>query len=86
MRNLPEKLRSQAEHAQSLADSALIAFVVINAALQRSSALADFVNRPDVRRRMGESFRVGMGFGLHTGYVHMLHRAKHVLRVNRILV
>jgi hypothetical protein len=67
MNALPEKLKSQAEHAQLLADSALNSFVIINAALQRSAALAAYVNRPDVKRRMGDQFRVGMGFGLHTG-------------------
>lgn len=67
MAMLPEKLKSQAEHAQSLADSALNSFVIVNAALQRSAALAAYVTRPDVKRRMGDSFRVGMGFGLHTG-------------------
>ena len=67
MRNLPEKLRGHAEHAQALADNALKSFVIINASLQRSSALAEYAGRKDVKDRMGESFRVGMGFGLHTG-------------------
>jgi hypothetical protein len=71
MRGLPDKLRGQAEHAQSLADSALNSFVIVNAALQRSSALGEFVSRPDVQRRMGDNFRVGMGFGLHTGCVRV---------------
>jgi hypothetical protein len=73
MAALPDKLRSQAEHAQSLADSALNSFVIVNAALQRSAALADYVTRPDVKKRMGDNFRVGMGFGLHAGYeLHLL--------------
>ena len=67
MAMLPEKLKSQAEHAQSLADSALNSFVIVNAALQRSAALADYVTRADVKKRMGDKFRVGMGFGLHAG-------------------
>ena len=67
MRKLPDKLRSAAEHAQHLADNALLSFVVINAALQRSSALCKYVAEPDVQKRMGSSFRVGMGFGLHAG-------------------
>ena len=67
MRSLPEKLRGHAEHAQALADDALCAFVIINAALQRSSALAEYVGRKDLKQRMGDSFRVGMGFGLHAG-------------------
>ena len=68
MAMLPDKLRTQAEHAQSLADSALNSFVIINAALQRSAALSDYVTRQDVKKRMGNDFRVGMGFGLHAGY------------------
>ena len=78
MRSLPEKLRGHAEHAQALADDALNAFVVINAALQRSSALAEYVGRKDVKARMGEAFRVGMGFGLHTGCgcIQMMRVAK----------
>lgn len=67
MAMLPDKLRSQAEHAQSLADSALNSFVIVNAALQRSAALADYVTRQDVKKRMGDNFKVGMGFGLHVG-------------------
>lgn len=67
MRSLPEKLRSAAEHAQHLADNALLSFVIINAALQRSSALCKYVVQPDVQKRMGANFRVGMGFGLHAG-------------------
>jgi hypothetical protein len=58
---------------QSLADDALNSFVIINAALQRSSALAEYTGRRDVQARMGEAFRVGMGFGLHTGCASMLH-------------
>jgi hypothetical protein len=72
MAMLPDKLRSQAEHAQSLADSALNSFVIVNAALQRSVALADYVTRADVKKRMGNNFRVGMGFGLHAGYDYHL--------------
>jgi len=64
---LPEKLRMHAEHAQHLADNALNSFVIINTALQRSAALAQYVQRKDVQARMGSAFRVGMGFGLHAG-------------------
>jgi hypothetical protein len=67
MRSLPDKLRSHVEHAQYLADNALNSFIIINSALQRSAALADYVQRPDVKQRMGVDFRVGMGFGLHAG-------------------
>ena len=67
MSSLPAKLRGHAEQAQVLADNALNSFIIINAALQRSSALAEYTARGDVQKRMGEGYRVGMGFGLHTG-------------------
>lgn len=73
MGGLPVKLRMHAEHAQVLADNALCSFIVINAALQRSSALAEYTGRGDVQKRMGEGYRVGMGFGLHTGCARALH-------------
>ena len=72
MQALPEKLRSAATHAQQLADNALLSFVVVNAALQRSSALCKYVVRADVQKRMGANFRVGMGFGLHAGCANPL--------------
>lgn len=67
LRSLPEKLRGQATHAAALADNALLAFIVINAALQRSTALAEYCSRSDVQARLGPGCRVGMGFGLHAG-------------------
>jgi hypothetical protein len=79
MRAMPDKLRAHAEHAQVLADDALNSFVIINAALQRSSALSEYVRRPDVQKRMGTDFRVGMGFGLHTGCAPVLHSSQSLL-------
>ncbi len=50
-----------------VADAALAAFVLINAALRRSARLAAYSANPRLNARI-PNFRVKMGFGLHVGW------------------
>jgi len=63
--NLTQERR---EAVAYLADRALASFVVIQVALKRSPRLKQFCMREDIRARMGDGFRVSMGFGLHIGW------------------
>lgn len=65
-KKLSALLQQHALSAQCVADNALASFVIINAALQRSAALTDYVMMPALQKRM-KNYRVGMGFGLHSG-------------------
>jgi class 3 adenylate cyclase len=56
-----------AEAPTHLADAALAAFVVVQAALARSPKLAAYARRADLNARM-PGFAVRMGFGLHVGW------------------
>lgn len=56
------------EVVHAVADNALAAFVVIHAALKRSVRLARYAGRQDLIARLGEGWRVQMGFGLHVGW------------------
>uniref|UniRef100_A0A061R4B8 Adenylyl cyclase n=1 Tax=Tetraselmis sp. GSL018 TaxID=582737 RepID=A0A061R4B8_9CHLO len=62
---LPKEKRDAVAY---LADRALAAFVVIHVALKRSPRLKQFCMRSDIRKRMGDGYRVSMGFGLHIGW------------------
>ena len=53
--------------AARVADSALAAFVLINAALRRSPKMAAYAANPRLAARM-PGFRVRMGYGLHVGW------------------
>ncbi|KAK9835000.1 hypothetical protein WJX81_003326 [Elliptochloris bilobata] len=55
------------QQASDLADKALAAFVIINAALKRSRRLHRFTLREDLTTRM-PGFTVRLGFGLHVGW------------------
>ncbi|KAK9833593.1 hypothetical protein WJX84_006069 [Apatococcus fuscideae] len=53
--------------AVHMADKALAAFVIIQAALKRSPRLQQYSQRADLNERMPD-FQVKMGFGLHIGW------------------
>ena len=66
------KLRRDSELEQNwqireVADRALAAFVVIQAAIKRSQRLQTFCQRADLLQRM-PGYQVKMGFGLHVGW------------------
>lgn len=64
------KLRSESEldwQIREVADRALAAFVVIQAAIKRSQRLQSFCQREDLLSRM-PGYQVKMGFGLHVGW------------------
>lgn len=50
-----------------LADAALAAFIIIQAALKRSKKLQEYSSRSDLNARM-PNFSVKLGFGLHVGW------------------
>ena len=52
---------------REVADRALAAFVVIQAAIKRSERLQSFCQRADLLQRM-PGYQVKMGFGLHVGW------------------
>ena len=52
---------------REVADRALAAFVVIQAAIKRSERLQNFCQRADLLQRM-PGYQVKMGFGLHVGW------------------
>eukprot|EP00891_Asterochloris_glomerata_P009900 jgi/Astpho2/9900/e_gw1.00152.86.1_t len=53
--------------ARNTADRALAAFIIIQAAIKRSSCLKRFCCREDLNARM-PNYQVKMGFGLHVGW------------------
>ncbi|KAK9837998.1 hypothetical protein WJX74_009322 [Apatococcus lobatus] len=59
--------RDSAAAAVHMADKALAAFVIIQAALKRSPRLQRYSQRQDLNERMPD-FQVKMGFGLHIGW------------------
>ncbi len=50
-----------------IGDNALASFVVIHAALKRSTRLWRYARREDINRRM-PGYQLQMGFGLHIGW------------------
>lgn len=68
----PSKLPRDSEadlqwQVREVADRALAAFVVIQAAIKRSQRLQSFCQREDLLERM-PGYQVKMGFGLHVGW------------------
>ena len=64
------RLRQESEldwQIREVADRALAAFVVIQAAIKRSRRLQSFCQREDLLERM-PGYQVKMGFGLHVGW------------------
>ena len=65
-----DKLQQESElewQIREVADRALAAFVVIQAAIKRSQRLQSFCKREDLLARM-PGYQVKMGFGLHVGW------------------
>ncbi|KAL4852756.1 Ras guanine nucleotide exchange factor W [Chlorella vulgaris] len=62
-----DKEPERREEASNIADQALASFIIIQAALRRSTKLKAFCNREDLSARL-PGYQVNMGFGLHVGW------------------
>ena len=60
-------LEEKREVIHLFGDNALASFVVIHAALKRSTRLWRYAQREDINRRM-PGYQLQMGFGLHIGW------------------
>lgn len=59
---------SEAVQRYSFADRALACVLEVFSELERSVALGAYENHQMIRQRLGPSFRVKMGYGLHAGW------------------
>ncbi|EER12505.1 conserved hypothetical protein, partial [Perkinsus marinus ATCC 50983] len=57
-----------AKKRQKLADMSVMAFVKILVAINKSPVLGEYRNHPGLFGRLGDAYKVSMGFGLHVGW------------------